>query len=198
MKKIDVLGSWQENEYYVSNYFNNPLYIQLSLLDPFWSEKPWTMGLEGKKVLVVHPFQETIIEQYGNRDNLFARPILPEFKLETVKAIQSLGGYSSFSTWFDGLDYMKRQIASKEFDVCLIGAGAYGLPLAAYVKDLGKQAIHVGGSLQLYFGIRGKRWESKDYNKIYDYSGLMNDAWVRPLPSDFPKNFRDVENGCYW
>ena len=71
------------------------------------------------------------------------------------------------------------------------------MPLAAYVKDLGKQAIHVGGVYNCILN-KGKRWESKDYNKIGDYSGLMNDAWVRPLPSDFPKNFRDVENGCYW
>lgn len=33
----------------------------------------------------------------------------------------------------------------------------YGFPLAAHVKHKGKQAIHLGGTLQLLFGIKGNR-----------------------------------------
>lgn len=43
-----------------------------------------------------------------------------------------------------------------EYDVCLIGCGAYGFPLAAHAKRTGHKAIHLGGSLQLLFGIAGK------------------------------------------
>ena len=45
------------------------------------------------------------------------------------------------------------------FDVAIIGCGAYGMPLAAMLKQAGKQAIHLGGATQLLFGIKGKRWE---------------------------------------
>ena len=84
---------------------------------------------------------------------------------------------------------MENEISRKDFDVALIGCGAYGFPLAAYVKRLGKQAIHVGGPLQLYFGIKGKRW---------DNSGLYNEYWISPSDNERPKNLNKVEGGCYW
>lgn len=36
---------------------------------------------------------------------------------------------------------MKSEIDKCDYDVCLIGCGAYGFPLAAHVKHKGKQAI---------------------------------------------------------
>ena len=57
---------------------------------------------------------------------------------------------------------MIKEIQMQEFDLCLIGCGAYGLPLAAAVKKMGKQAIHIGGSLQLLFKIKGKCWVNRD------------------------------------
>ena len=42
----------------------------------------------------------------------------------------------------------------KNFDIALIGCGAYGFPLAAFVKGIGKKAVHIGGPLQLFFGIK--------------------------------------------
>ena len=50
---------------------------------------------------------------------------------------------------------MKSQMDQTDYDIALIGCGAYGFPLAAHAKRMGKQAIHMGGSLQLLFGIRG-------------------------------------------
>ena len=49
---------------------------------------------------------------------------------------------------------MKKQIESVEFDIAIIGCGAYGMPLSLFVKDLGKKAIHLGGNVQYLFGIR--------------------------------------------
>ena len=69
----------------------------------------------------------------------------------------------------------------------------YGLPLAAHVKDLGKQAVHMGGALQIFFGIKGGRWdENPKINRFY------NEHWTRPLPSETPQTFQNVEEGCYW
>ncbi len=79
------------------------------------------------------------------------------------------------------------------FDIAIIGCGAYGLPLAAYVKKIGKKTIHIGGATQLLFGIKGNRWETDGVS-----SKFMNDFWVNPLPSEYPENFLNVEQGCYW
>ena len=53
--------------------------------------------------------------------------------------------------------------------------------------------LYIGGALQLFFGIIGKRWFT---NK--DILTLMNDEWVRPDLTDKPDNFTKVEKGCYW
>ena len=88
---------------------------------------------------------------------------------------------------------MKHRIAEKEFDVAIIGAGAYGFPLAAYVKSLGKQAIQMSGATQILFGIRGKRWDEHPL-----ISKFYNDSWVRPLKSETPPEIKKVEGGSYW
>ncbi|MFB9076922.1 hypothetical protein ACFFWB_05795 [Flavobacterium procerum] len=68
-------------------------YVHLECLYPFFVEKPWTKALKGKKVLIVHPFEETIQEQYKLRNKLFENPdVLPEFDLITYKTIQSAAG----------------------------------------------------------------------------------------------------------
>jgi hypothetical protein len=66
--------------------------------------------------------------------------------------------------------------------------------LAAHVKRLGKKAVHLGGSTQILFGIKGKRWEEN--NKFI--SSIMNQHWVRPLESETPSNINKIEDGCYW
>lgn len=70
--------------------------------------------------------------------------------------------------------------------------------MAAHVKRQGKKAVHLGGSLQLLFGIKGKRWEDPNYNKNYNYSELMNEYWIRPDERFKPQNAAQVEGGCYW
>ena len=155
----------------------------------------WSAALSGNKVLVVHPFSKTITEQYKKRDKLFAnKTVLPDFELITLKAVQSIGGTKvPFATWFDALDFMCNKISKTDFDVAIIGAGAYGMPLASFVKSIGKKAVHLGGVTQMLFGIRGKRWDKQalQYN-------LYNKHWVRASQDETPDNFKAVEKGCYW
>jgi len=205
--QVDVLGSWLVGENIVKPQLNSAQKIHFRLLEPFWSDIPWTKALSGKKVLVVHPFAETILYQYSNRLKLFKNSdTLPEFKsLNVIKAVQSLGdGDDRFTDWFEALNFMMKQIDEIDYEVCLIGCGAYGFHLAAHVKRSGKKAVHLGGALQLLFGIKGKRWEDPNYGvkewriPIGSYSNLMNEHWVRPGDIYKPKNAEEVEGACYW
>ena len=202
LRELDILGSWLQDERLFQDKVESKSNIRLVFLEPFWASQPWTRALKGKKVLVVHPFAETIEDQYLKRDKLFLnKDILPTFeRLTTIKAVQSLGGNSEFENWFDALDYMKYQISVSDYDICLLGCGAYGFPLAAFIKRSGKKAVHVGGALQLLFGIRGKRWDTIEYASSLklDYTELPNNYWVRPKSKEKPENFLNVENGCYW
>lgn len=119
----------------------NSQFIALRLLEPFWSKQPWTKALENKKILVIHPFAEAISKQYNQREVLFNNPtMLPQFKdFHVIKAVQSLGGDDKrFSDWFEALDWMKNEMDKIDYEICLIGCGAYGFPLAAYAKNKGK------------------------------------------------------------
>ena len=157
---------------------------------PFDIETPWTSALEGRKVLVIHPFEKSIRQNYLNRERLHQNGLLPAFELVTMKPVQSIADEApEYATWFDALEGMEREIDRIDFDIALIGAGAYGLPLGAYCKLIGKKAVHVGGMLQLYFGIRGK---------YYDQFGYHNESWTRPLEEEKPKGYEKVEAGRYW
>jgi hypothetical protein len=196
--ELDILGSWLAIENTILNKID-AIKVKRTLMDPFWTNQPWTKALSGKKVLVVHPFSKTIKHQYEKRKKLFVNDILPDFELITITAVQSIAGANtSFVDWFEALEYMKSEINKQDYDICLIGAGAYGFHLAAHVKRMGKKGVHIGGSLQLFFGIIGNRWEKKGYNDEYDYPGLINSSWVRPDADEKITSFTNVEGGCYW
>ena len=196
--QIDILGSWLEYEInmHIKPYYNqNLIRIPLNCLEPYYFDNPWSRILTGKKVLVIHPFAQSIESQYKHHDKLFTNPnVLPDFELKTIKAVQSIAGQPTpFPTWLAALNDMKKQISDSDFDIALIGCGAYGLPLAAHCKSIGKQAVHMGGALQILFGIKGKRWDETP--KI---SALYNDYWTRPSESEKPKAASSVEGACYW
>ena len=208
--EIDILACHQYYEKFMP-LRDDVEQVQLEMLYPFFVERPWTRILKGKKVLVVHPFEETIKAQYSKRETLFSDPnILPDFDLITMKAVQTVAGNKSeFKDWFEALAYMENRISEIDFDIAIIGCGAYGLPLAAYVKRLGKQAIHLAGGTQLLFGILGNRW-TNSYKKMgvlhylpgkdinLNYTSLFNENWIYPLASDTPQNANAVEGACYW
>lgn len=57
---VDILGSWRAEELYFQKELRNTYKVGLSLLEPWWADKPWTRILTGKNVLVVHPFADSI------------------------------------------------------------------------------------------------------------------------------------------
>jgi len=199
--QVDLLGSWKLEEYYLKDVLANVQKVQLFNLEPFFSSKPWTKALAGKKVLLVHPFSETILYQYVNhRTHLFKNEVLPQFDLITYKAVQSLNGDCEFQDWFEALKYMESEIDKINFDVAIIGCGAYGFPLAAHIKRTNRKAFHLGGVTQMLFGIKGKRWENPIPSMCKNgyYPDLFNDYWVRPGETEKPKTASIVEGGCYW
>ncbi len=196
---VDLLGSWLPDERLFDHLIGHAPKVDLELLNPFFAQRPWTQALAGRKVLVIHPFARTIESQYLKRALLFERDLLPEFQLQTLRAVQSIAGERTpFATWFAALQSMQDAMDGVDYDICLVGCGAYGFPLAAHAKRRGRKSVHLGGSLQLLFGIRGHRWEDSRYHDRYDYSRLMNEHWVRPDEQERPRRAEQVEDACYW
>lgn len=197
--QLDLAGVWFNpmEDYFLGKYGQPGLNVGLlGGLEPWYSEQPWTELLEGRRVMVIHPFAETIAAQYKIRDKIFpGTKLLPEFRLYTVKAVQTIAGVRDdrFVNWFEALEWMYSEAMKVPFDIAIIGCGAYGFPLAARLKAAGKMSVHLGGASQLLFGIKGKRWD-EDPN----VSRYYNDYWVRPSRREKPESAAVIEDACYW
>lgn len=199
LPELDTLAVWfnLEEADIAKKYARKSNFIALGSLETYINknENTWTRWLRDKKVLIIHPFKRSIDLQYSKRKLIWPNQnILPDFELKTIAPPH----YPSmikpiYRTWFESLENLKYQMSEVEFDIALIGAGAYSLPLAVHAKKLGKHGIHIGGALQIYFGIYGNRWEA-----IPEIKKLKNEFWIRPLQEDTPPNISLVENGCYW
>ena len=196
MQEIDILGSWINGENNYLQFMKKIDFCKLEFLEPYFCENPWSKHLKNKKVLVIHPFTETIKNQYQkNRESIFLnREVLPEFDLKLMKtSFTNKGELVKHENWFENLESMFTQAISFEFDIAIIGCGSYGLPLAAKLKQYGKQAIHLGGATQLLFGIKGKRWTENPF-----FDNLFNSYWVYPSKDELPITASQIDNGCYW
>lgn len=199
IKDSDLLGYFDDisgENYIRSQYCSRAVPFYYQGLEPYLFKIPWSRELNGKDVLVIHPFEETIKRQYSNKSNLFSDPnVLPDFNLKTLKAVQSMQDNKvEYSCWNDALEHMKLKMEKITFDVCLVGAGAYGMPLCLHAKKLGKVAIYTGGATQILFGIRGTRWEKY----IPKVAALFNENWVRPGENERPSGYANMEGACYW
>jgi hypothetical protein len=192
-KKTDILGisGIHMEEYFYQRYIYPSQVIQYEAFEPLRGD--WIQALAGKRVLVVSPFADDIQKQYQKRKLLFAKGVLPDFTLITVKAVQTIADAIDprYQNWFEALDAMKVEIMRHEFDIALIGAGAYGSHLCWFIKTMHKQAIQTGGATQTMFGMIGKRWQHRQHVSQY-----INDHWIHP--TDKPLGWEKVEHGAYW
>ena len=209
LREIDVLASNREpaERRFINKYCSKDIKVSksLELFDVTRMEdSSWSAALKGKRVLVVTPFTESVLHQYNNhRSELFAgTDILPEFaSISVYKSLMTIGDMRDdrFADWFEALAHMEKEILAMDFDVAILGCGAYGFPLAASIKRAGKQAVHMGGSLQILFGIMGKRWDGSRFGGKMreDVAKYYNDTWTYPL-EERPADASKVEYGPYW
>lgn len=180
--------------------------VSLQSLECFLSLDPshwWTAQLPAKtRVLVISPFAATIQRQIPNLDKALPKLWSKDLLFDTITMPLSWGIQSSenqhamLALYGDSvglLEDLKKQMDAKAYDLVLVGAGLYSLPLVAHAVRQGKKGIHLGGATQLLFGIRGSRWD-----RMPEFQRLFNDAWTRPSEEERPLQFQQVERGCYW
>jgi len=195
---LDVLAVWfNRGEHAVKRRFAaNAAVTALRALEPYYHSQPWSQYLADKRILVVSPFADTIQFQYRRREQVWRlkQEVLPDFQLLTLRSpLSAFLTAPAYPDWFAALDAMRGQMASIRFDVAIVGAGAWSLPLVAHAKSLGAFAIHLGGAVQILFGIKGGRWDTHP-----EISAFYNEAWTRPSLSETPQGVRQIEGGCYW
>ena len=174
-------------------------FVEHRAVEPFYfGDEAWSHALRGRRVLIVHPFADTIRSQYAKhaagKNLLWPEAVLPrDLDLVVVKAPSSLGRDAN-GTWSQALLDTEAAIdGAFPVDAALLGCGAYGLPLAAHVVSRGASAVYVGGGLQLLFGIMGKRWADRA-----EIMKVARASWVWPSAAETPPRAEVVEGGAYW
>ena len=205
VKSLDLVAQWQTRGTYeaaleqalIQNLCPHAIRVGFFFVKILNPHAPWLNDLASLRWLVIHPFAQTIrtqlphLNQLGVYSESAHTDLACRARDTSVIACPQLPYMvpPRHRDWFEALEDLKAQMERETFDIALVGAGAWSLPLVAHAKKLGKKGIHLGGSLQLLFGIKGGRFDS---NQIY------NEAWTRPLPSEVPANFKKMEQGAYW
>ncbi len=208
ISKTDVYAPNEEpmEAYFIDKFLPGDAVVSnsLRLYDIYCMDVNWSEGLKGKKVLVVTSFPESVKIQYAKREEIYkGTSKLPEFELKTYKALMTIGDMKDerFDTWFDALEFMKKEILETDFDVALISCGAYSYPLGLAVKEAGRQAVCMGGVLQMLFGIMGRRWDGSRYGGEEHMDPRVkrwvNASWIYPV-EERPAAADNVEYGPYW
>jgi len=166
-------------------------------LEPQFFDKPWINSLENKTVLVISPFTESIEKQYKRFDKVWDGKFNNNFNLKTYKFPLSRGLCSydnQYKSYKECLEHTQQVISNIEFDFCVLGVGAYSLPLCNFIKmTMGKSALHLGGATQILFGIKGRRWDGNS-----KFEQFFNDYWIRPQDKETPVYADNMEGRCYW
>jgi hypothetical protein len=200
LPNIDLIPVWnrvipQFEKHILDTYCAASYKTTLEQLEPYFDGKPWTRYLEGKKVLVFSPFADSIEQNYIHLDKIWNGKITANFTLETVKYPFALpiSGQTGTCTAADIYHKYLNTLHEKTFDVGIFGTGHTSLLYTLECKKMGKAGIHLGGSTQILFGIKGQRWK-----EIERFNRIFNEFWTEPTDKERPKKLTLVEGGCYW
>jgi len=130
----------------------------------------------GKRVLVVSPFSQSITFQTGEdrvRHLLQDEYKFPECEftcVDTPITYNTEGWFCESNSarqedWFSTADQLFANISKEDFDVAWLSCGSYAMYLGPKIKrDLGKDAIYIGGMANVFFNLYNFRYSSTGHD----------------------------------
>tara|TARA_R110000824_G_scaffold340734_1_gene527221 strand:- start:155 stop:1012 length:858 start_codon:yes stop_codon:yes gene_type:complete len=206
LKNSDGLATWNDNVIEEQKYFINKYELPMlhyKVIEPFYQLEeniiPWTHYLNKKKILIISPFISSFKSQLKDNFKMYKNQhiFLDNQEFIFYKCLNTSAGnrIEGHTNWLYTYLEMIKEIKKLDFDIALVSAGGYGLPICNYIKEhMKKSSIYVGGGLQLLFGVIGNRW-------------INDPAWIQRIlesPSKFikpiekQKNSERIENSCYY
>lgn len=192
---LDLQGVWLSGfeTAYLSKLPKRVLYNVETIGPDGLNPSHWIRALFGKRILIISPFANTIQAQIPKMADIW--PEIPWLASTDFDVVQFpyLIDDDFPETWWEVYERIGQVVSAANYDVALVGCGGLGLPFAALAKRSGRVGIHLGGHLQLLFGIYGQRHLHHEWHRKH-----INEAWVRPDSNEVPKSAMRVEGGCYW
>jgi len=223
LKSMNIMASWNDNILQIEEHvWNNYIIkdkqettglVELTTLESFYTEPQywWQNLYENKTILVISPFVKSIQTQLelskrdkvwsGKWSGFWAKNIT--FKYVKFAHPYYISSDEDKEKYPKNLDLLMQKYQTEidkigDFDIALIGTGAYSILLCDYIKRIKKKnAFHLGGGLQMMFGVYGHRWEPSFNNNPF-LKEYMNEHWIRPLSEEIPPMYQAQENGAYF
>lgn len=198
----------KSESFWLSSYNPACHRVPLRSLEPYYvpPEDAWTTVLANQKVAVVSSFADTITQQLQKREAIWPQThtvYLPKtaqfFPIKTYYApVLAQGNPAThwpqhIQSWSDAVTSITNQVLESGAKIALLGCGGLALPIAHVLKQHNIVSVVMGGSIQVLFGIKGKRWETHGV-----ISKFWNPDWVYPSPHEVPGAANQIEGGCYW
>jgi hypothetical protein len=164
-------------------------------------ENDYVQYFEGKKILIICPFGELLKARATKEifEGVWAKTGKKWFYPAAIDALEFPYGFDrethkQYATAIDLFEHITAEVANRDFDIALIAAAGLAIPIASFVKSMGKIGIDLGAELQFLFGIKGTRWRDKDRWKKDYFTGWWTDA-----PDTYRPNQKDVVgSGAFW
>lgn len=201
----NLLGIWDgqmaEQSSHLINLikpYNNGNLIAAHSLEPyyFFEHEEYILPeiFKGKKILIISSHKSSIEEQIPKLSKIWGeRNFFKKSEFVVYRPPCQFAGSGDGNSWLGHYQKMCEDLSRLDFDLALVSCGGFGLITSDFIYKIGKTAVHVGGPLQLFFGIKGSRWKNNETIKKY-----QNEYWISPLDVDKPKFPGIVEGGCYW
>ena len=189
----------ESHDYMIKKYKDKKMIWSISLdIFHYIYLNPWTTSLQGKRILIISSFIDSISENIRDRDKIYNNiDLFPECSFVFIKPPITNASENSREFDIELQEFTKHlDVIKDDYDIALLACGGYANPICSYIyNNHNKSAIYVGGVLQMYFGILGNRWiqERPDILNLY-----WNEYWKRPKITERPLHFQQVEKGCYW
>lgn len=198
----------KSESFWLSSYNPTCTRVPLRSLEPYYvnPEDAWTSVLQGQKVAVVSSFADTITQQLEKRQDIWPNthqyylpqsttfvPIKTHYAPVLAQGNAVANWPTPIESWSDAVQHIVKQVLESGAKIAILGCGGLAMPIAYALKRHNIISIVMGGSIQVLFGIKGKRWESHGV-----ISKFWNPHWTYPAPHEIPGAAKQIEGGCYW
>lgn len=171
----------------VLDHIKNKIVVNYNIIEDFFNFHHWFPCFDGKKILIASPFTNDIKQQLSIKEKIFTTNTsynnnfksmkYPNFKkIEYITIPLTTNNMNTpHKNIIETDTILCQEIKEKDFDICLLLAGAHTYPIQKYIREeLNKSTIHLGGCGQLFFGIKGPRYDTGYFTPF------MNENWIYP------------------
>lgn len=193
MKHIAHSYSYIMRKYGHKDYF---LSYSIDVFTTIQFPNIWTTAMRGKRILIISAFSESINEKIPIREKIYGVDLFPECQITTIQPPQTHASNDSREFSVELSEFCAKLDKIKDtYDIALVSSGGYANLICCHIFKSGKSSMYIGGVLQMFFGVLGGRWlkETPDAVRLY-----LNEYWSRPKESERPKDYKNIENGCYF